>query len=171
MLNLAGFLKIANFEFARICDSARPNREGHHRMIQYMAPEILIGVSEYNEKVDVWSCGCLIAELVRAAPLFAGDSPIDQFMRICSIRGKPPAGSWPEFDAAISEHPSTILDEANRLNESFEGVEVPDALLDLLNQLLALNPMDRITAEQATNHPYFDTISSVLRAQCEPLAD
>jgi serine/threonine protein kinase len=169
MLNSVGLLKIGNFEYARIRDGPLVSGESDHKMIQYSAPEILIGVSECNEKVDVWSCGCIIAELVRLAPIFAGDSGIDQLARICAFRGRPPIGNWPEFDAAALTHTLPIPETPPNLGAMFQGLDVPETLLNLLDQLLTLDPRDRITAEQARKHPYFAEVSNVLRAQCEPL--
>lgn len=55
----------------------------------YKAPEILYGVKNYNEKVDLWSTGCLLAELLDHCPIFTGTTDLDQLARIARIVGSP----------------------------------------------------------------------------------
>ncbi|KAG6480423.1 hypothetical protein ZIOFF_063923 [Zingiber officinale] len=61
----------------------------------YRAPEILLGSRHYSTPVDVWSVGCIFAEMVNQRPLFPGDSEIDELFKIFSILGTPNEGTWP----------------------------------------------------------------------------
>lgn len=56
----------------------------------YRAPEIMLTWRRYNEKVDIWSAGCIFAEMILGKPLFPGKNHINQFMVITQILGSPP---------------------------------------------------------------------------------
>jgi len=61
----------------------------------YRAPEILLGGKQYATAVDIWSIGCIFAEMVMRAPLFPGDSEIDELFRIFRVLGTPTEETWP----------------------------------------------------------------------------
>lgn len=61
----------------------------------YRAPEILLGARQYACAVDVWSIGCIFAEMITRRPLFPGDSEIDELFRIFRVLGTPSEESWP----------------------------------------------------------------------------
>ena len=61
----------------------------------YRAPEILLGEPEYTAAVDMWSVGAIFAEMVTSAPLFAGNSEIDQLYKIFKVLGTPDENIWP----------------------------------------------------------------------------
>ena len=61
----------------------------------YRAPEIFFGALEYSTPVDVWSVGCIFAELFLGRPLFYGDSEIGMIVKITEIFGKPDEAQWP----------------------------------------------------------------------------
>lgn len=61
----------------------------------YRAPELLLGAPLYSTPVDVWSAGCILAELATGQPLFRGDSEIGQLLAIFRLLGTPTEGSWP----------------------------------------------------------------------------
>ena len=61
----------------------------------YRAPEVLLGTT-YATPVDIWSCGCIFAELYRKSPLFPGKYETDQLAKIFQVLGTPPASAWPE---------------------------------------------------------------------------
>jgi p38 MAP kinase len=56
----------------------------------YRAPEIMLTWRRYNEKVDIWSAGCIFAEMMTGRPLFLGKNYIDQFLVITQLLGNPP---------------------------------------------------------------------------------
>lgn len=77
-----GNLKIADFGLARAFGI--PVRAYTHEVVTlwYRAPEVLLGSPRYSCPVDIWSVGCIMAELITKKPLFQGDSEIDQLFRI-----------------------------------------------------------------------------------------
>lgn len=94
LVNRAGALKVADFGLARAFSV--PIRAYTHEVVTlwYRAPEILLGGKEYALGVDMWSVGCIMAELVSKKPLFPADSEIDMLMRVfrCEAAGPQEAG-------------------------------------------------------------------------------
>jgi serine/threonine protein kinase len=152
-------VKLADFGLARL--SAIPNGPYTFEVVTlwYRAPELLLGANRYSTSVDVWSIGCIFAEMATGMPLFPGRSDIDQLFKIFQRRGTPTADVWPavtrlphynpEFPQ-WKEQPITDylpLDSAT-LHNPHQGV-------DLLTKLLQYDPERRIACKTALQHPYF----------------
>ena len=88
-------LKLADFGLARAFGI--PVRAYTHEVVTlwYRSPEILLGARHYSTPVDVWSIGCIFAEMINHTALFPGDSEIDQLFRIFRVLGTPDDGMWP----------------------------------------------------------------------------
>ncbi|CAL9206768.1 unnamed protein product, partial [Musa hybrid cultivar] len=88
-------LKLADFGLARAFGI--PVRTFTHEVVTlwYRAPEILLGSRHYSTPVDVWSIGCIFAEMVNRRPLFPGDSEIDELFKIFRVLGTPNEDTWP----------------------------------------------------------------------------
>ncbi|EPR64751.1 putative cell-cycle-associated protein kinase [Toxoplasma gondii RUB] len=127
----------------------------------YRPPELLFGADRYGQAVDMWSVGCIMAELLTGSPLFPGANEIDQLSRIFSLRGTPTTAA-----ALLDEEPS-LWPLASSLPSFFPFTHTkPKSLksvlpfccadsLDLLDKLLQLDPSKRITAAEALNHRWF----------------
>ena len=63
----------------------------------YRPPDVLLGNQNYNSKIDIWSIGCIMAELVNNKPLFTGKNEEDQMRKIFSKMGSPDEDIWPEL--------------------------------------------------------------------------
>ncbi|CAK8578118.1 unnamed protein product [Lathyrus sativus] len=152
-------LKLADFGLARAFGI--PVRTFTHEVVTlwYRAPEILLGSRHYSTPVDVWSVGCIFAEMINQRPLFPGDSEIDELFKIFRITGTPNEDTWPgvtslpDFKSAFPKWPSKDL---ATLVPSLE----PSGL-DLLSSMLRLDPSRRITARGALDHEYFKDIKFV----------
>ena len=86
----AGAVRLADFGLARLV--LHPKRTITHEVetLWYRAPEILLGQKHYTEAVDVWSLGCIYAELFKRKPFFVGSGhEIEQIFQIMKIRGTP----------------------------------------------------------------------------------
>ena len=124
----------------------------------YRAPELLLGSKEYGTEIDIWSAGCVFAELLTGNLLFyENGKEKDQINKIFSICGTPNEKNWP----GITSLPNYKLFSQktvykNNLREHFKDNKlIDDITFDLLNKLLELNPKKRITAEEALNHDFF----------------
>lgn len=149
-------LKLADFGLARAFGI--PVRTYTHEVVTlwYRAPEILLGSKQYSTPVDVWSIGCIFAELVMKHPLFPGDSEIDELFRIFRILGSPTEETWPGV-TSLPDYKGTFPRwERKKMSEVVPGL---DRLgLDLLEQMLAYEPSKRISAKAALSHPYFNDL-------------
>ncbi|CAN1853420.1 Cell division control protein 2 homolog A, partial [Linum perenne] len=152
-------LKLADFGLARAFGI--PVRTFTHEVVTlwYRAPEILLGSRHYSTPVDVWSVGCIFAEMVNQHPLFPGDSEIDELFKIFRIMGTPNEDIWPgvtslpDFKSSFPKWPSKDLATV---------VQTLDlAGIDLLRKMLCLDPSKRITARTALEHEYFKDVGFV----------
>jgi len=101
--------------------------------------------------VDVWSCGCIFAELISRKPLFPGLNESDQLSRILGVLGTPPEEEWPKDTDVLRAN------FANYRPRDFSEIlpEIEPEARDLLQKMLHFDPKKRITASQALAHPYF----------------
>eukprot|EP01112_Ceratiomyxa_fruticulosa_P001028 TRINITY_DN10_c0_g1_i1.p1 TRINITY_DN10_c0_g1~~TRINITY_DN10_c0_g1_i1.p1 ORF type:complete len:302 (+),score=58.38 TRINITY_DN10_c0_g1_i1:211-1116(+) len=156
LIDREGGLKLADFGLARAFTV--PIRAYTHEVVTlwYRAPEILLGSRHYAAPMDIWSVGCIFAELLTRDPLFPGDSEIDQLYRIFRALGTPDENSWPgvsEFPDYQTSFPAWRGEPLNQI------IECNDPLaLDLLSKMLTYEPGMRITAKQALEHAYFNEL-------------
>lgn len=119
----------------------------------YRAPEILLGGKQYSTGVDMWSAGCIFAEMVTKKPLFPGDSEIDEIFKIFKILGTPKESEWPGVES-LPDYKPTFPNWIRADDAAI--VDTPDEdLHDLLDALLIYDPASRMSAKQAVIHPYF----------------
>lgn len=127
----------------------------------YRPPEILLGQRQYSTPVDLWSLGCIFAEMAQKRPLFCGDSEIDQLFKIFRIMGTPKESTWPGV-STLPDFKSSFPRWATPSNmTSAFAKEVPNLCaqgVDLLSKLVVFDPYQRLTAEEALRHPYFDDV-------------
>merc|ERR1711971_1055936 len=95
LINKEGYLKLADFGLARAFGI--PVRSYTHEVVTlwYRAPDVLMGSRKYSTPVDIWSVGCIFAELVNGRPLFPGNTDTDQLQKIFKLLGTPSEQSWP----------------------------------------------------------------------------
>ncbi|ORX49538.1 Pkinase-domain-containing protein [Hesseltinella vesiculosa] len=128
----------------------------------YRAPEIMLSNRSYGKAIDIWSAGCILAELLGKRVLFKGSDYVDQLKRIIAILGLPEDTSFwdqgttegvmdyiKQLRNADGDPPATTSIDFQELlpNSSADGI-------DLLTCLLQLDPSKRLTAAQALQHPY-----------------
>ena len=166
MLNRNGLLKLANLGSARAYSVPIPAMTPHLKNLWYCAPELLLGTEVYGLETDMWSVGCVLAEMVRRTPIFRGDSEIDQLMHIFEVMGTPSDSEWPEWKTLPMYR--VELPEFDKLNFKEFMENVDPQLLDLISKILVLNPAKRITALEALEHEYFKEIPETLYTMCMP---
>jgi len=167
----AGMVKIADLGLARIYQSPlKPlSDNGVVVTIWYRAPEILLGARHYTKAIDMWAVGCIFAELMTRSPLFPGaekktsssELQVNQLQKIAGWAGKLSPEIWP--DCVKLPHWNSIQ---NLIPEDASGggyakhrqtitTHYGESALDLLNEMLNYNPITRISAKDALQHPYF----------------
>ena len=157
-------LRIGDFGLAR---GASPRDEHTNQLTEYVvtrwyrAPELLCGNESYGEPIDLWSIGCILAEILGQKPLFPGRDVLSQLRLICTIIPVPRDESLRmciHNDKAIEFIQSIARSTSNPppLSERFPGA--PLAALDLLAQLLSFDPAKRITAAEALRHPWMEEL-------------
>ncbi|KAE9550982.1 hypothetical protein FO519_005797 [Halicephalobus sp. NKZ332] len=112
----------------------------------YRAPELLFGSITYDPKVDIWACGCILAEYLNGSPLFMGFNDIDQIFKVFSILGTPNEATWPGW-STLPDAKKILFDDTSP-NLDWSRI-VPMASLpvnQMIQDLIRLNPESRLTA-------------------------
>jgi serine/threonine protein kinase len=158
LINSMGQIKLADFGLARAFGI--PIRTYTHEVVTlwYRAPEILLGARQYACAVDVWSIGCIFAEMITRRPLFPGDSEIDELFRIFRVLGTPSEETWPGVTRLPDFKPTFPKWASQELQHCVPGLCERGA--DLLQQMLAYAPSSRISAKAALSHAYFSVLVS-----------
>lgn len=158
LLTSGNVLKLADFGLARAFQV--PMHTYTHEVVTlwYRAPEILLGEKHYTPAVDMWSVGCIFAELTRRKVLFRGDSEIGQLFEIFQVLGTPTdtEGSWPGVSRLPDYRDVFPKWTAKRLGQVLPELH-PDAI-DLLSKMLKYDPRERISAKEALQHPWFSDL-------------
>ncbi|KAL5032465.1 Cyclin-dependent kinase catalytic subunit, variant 2 [Batrachochytrium dendrobatidis] len=156
LIDQHGMLKLADFGLARAFGI--PLRTYTHEVVTlwYRSPEILLGSKHYSTAVDIWSVGCIFAEMVIKHPLFPGDSEIDEIFRIFRALGTPTETTWPGFSSLPDYKPNFPTWSPQSMTELVPNLDMDG--LDLLQRMLAYDPAARISAKRAMNHPYFKDV-------------
>lgn len=160
LLNSDCHVKLCDFGLARsVADTENQNKEmpvltDYVATRWYRAPEILLGSTRYTKGVDMWSIGCILAELLGGVPLFPGESTMNQLEKIIEVTGWP---SKADIKSIKSKFTTTMLESLNVRKQKPLSELFPNACEDalhLLDNLLQFNPEKRLTADEALKHRY-----------------
>jgi cell division cycle 2-like protein len=124
----------------------------------YRAPELLLGTDKYGEEIDIWSIGCIFAELLTREPLFQGRNEVDQLSKIFALLGTPTTVTWPGFRSlpnAKALHPVLSKTSTSSGLSPSQFSYMTQSGFKLLSSLLSLNPAPRPSAAEILKHPYF----------------
>lgn len=161
LFNNRGELKICDFGMSRQYGSPMKPYTELVVTLWYRAPELLLGGEKYSTAVDMWSVGCIMAELLTKEPLFKGKNEIDQLSQIFKTLGTPNESAWPGLSELLGAKANFVKQPHNLLRKKFPVTPftispvLSDLGFDLLNKLLTYDPEKRITADTALNHPWF----------------
>lgn len=149
-------MKIADFGLARAYTVPVPKYTHEVVTVWYRAPEILLGSPLYSVPVDLWSVGCVFAEMATGQPLFAGDSEIDTIFKVFQKLGTPKVEDWPGLSDLPEFHPTFPMWQPRGWeNIRNTKAQVGSAGIDVLERLLAYDPRKRLSAAKAQRHSYF----------------
>jgi len=145
-------VKLADFGLAKVFGSPDKRYSPQCITLWYKPPELLYGASLYGPTVDIWSAGCIFAELMLRRPFMTGNNDLDQLGKIFQALGTPTDADWPEMRTLPNFIEFEEVAKPN-LRQVFTAAS-PDAI-DLLSKMLMFDPNKRITAKEALAHPYF----------------
>ncbi|XP_018495667.1 mitogen-activated protein kinase 1 isoform X2 [Galendromus occidentalis] len=159
LLNTTCDLKICDFGLARVAD---PDHDHTGFLTEYVAtrwyraPEIMLNSKGYTQSIDMWSVGCILAEMLSNRPIFPGKHYLDQLNLILGILGSP---GHEDLSCIINDKARLYLQSLPvKPRIPFQRL-YPDAdpkALDLLDKMLTFNPARRITVADALAHPYLE---------------
>ena len=143
----------------KLCDfgSAKKIQKGESNVSYicsryYRAPELIFGATDYSAAIDVWSTGCVIAELLLGQPLFPGESGVDQLVEIIKILGTPTRKQIESMNPDYKVYKFPIV-KCYTWKEVFKKCEnVPDDFIDLLKKILIFDPFKRLKPLDALAH-------------------
>ncbi|KAJ6955301.1 hypothetical protein NC652_006670 [Populus alba x Populus x berolinensis] len=148
-------LKICDFGSAKMLVPGEPNIS-YICSRYYRAPELIFGASEYTSAIDIWSVGCVLAELLLGQPLFPGESSVDQLVEIIKVLGTPTREEIKCMNPNYTEFKFPQI-KAHPWHKIFHKRMPPEAV-DLVSRLLQYSPKMRCTALEACAHPFFDDL-------------
>ncbi|XP_049277737.1 protein kinase shaggy-like isoform X2 [Anopheles funestus] len=148
-------LKLCDFGSAKQLLDGEPN-VSYICSRYYRAPELIFGAINYTTKIDVWSAGCVLAELLLGQPIFPGDSGVDQLVEIIKVLGTPTREQIKEMNPNYTEFKFPQI-KSHPWQKVFRTRTPPEAIA-LVSRLLEYTPGTRITPMQACAHPFFNEL-------------
>ncbi|KAH8078311.1 kinase-like domain-containing protein [Filobasidium floriforme] len=174
LLNANCDLKICDFGLAR--STAQPNLDvgANAYMTEYVAtrwyraPEVMLSFKEYTKAIDMWSVGCILAEMINGRPLFPGRDYHHQLSLILDVLGTPMMDDFQEITSSRSKDYLRAL--PFRTKRDFRSLcpKASPTAIDFLERCLTFSPSKRITVQEALAHPYLEPYHD---DQDEPSAD
>ncbi|KAL0283825.1 UNVERIFIED_CONTAM: Mitogen-activated protein kinaseMMK2 [Sesamum angustifolium] len=127
----------------------------------YRAPELLLNCSEYTTAIDVWSAGCILAEIVTREPLFPGKDYVHQLKLITELLGTPDEASLKFLRSDNAKRYVKHLPMFPKQNLSARFPNLSPLALDLLGKMLIFDPDQRITVDEALCHPFLSSLHDI----------
>ncbi|CAG7981208.1 unnamed protein product [Penicillium salamii] len=144
-------IKLCDFGLARTVDTTMT---GYVSMRHYRAPETMLTWQKYTVQVDMWSAGCILAELIAGTPLFPGQSHADQFSVILDLLGSVPQSVLQTIPSQNTSKYIAGLPVRTKRSFADKLCNASSDAIDLLEKLLVWDPNERLIAGDALEHPY-----------------
>jgi len=155
-----GEVKMADFGSAKVLDADHVSMS-YICSRYYRAPELLMGSTNYSTKIDIWSAGCILAEMLMGKPIFAGVDTQDQFVKIVLVLGTPNLSDLWAMKKNYKQHLRFPKIEPLYFGDILPSdAEDVDNAAHLLNAMLCFNPKTRYSIEDVLRHPFFDEIKT-----------
>ena len=172
LCTIQGTLKICDFGLARGISSqllgqmTTETGRTHHitnyvATRWYRAPELILTRTNYSKAIDIWACGCILAELYGRKPVFIGNDHMHQFAEILKVLGTPSNDDLLSYGSRVAWE---LFCPPKRQHKKIAWSQIyPFASkngLDLLEKLVLWNPEARLKVEQALEHPFFKDVKN-----------
>ncbi len=158
-------------ERVKICDfgSSKFIKKGQTKSTPYIvsryyrAPELLLGLNSYDEKIDIFAAGCIMAELFTLTPIFPGKTEGLQLFEQMCVLGKPGVNYFNKFNLPqnflnfFNEMDEVIPYDLKKLlnkNKVYDNDKIENAA-HLLSKIICWEPSDRLSATEVLKHPFF----------------
>ncbi|KAK4425763.1 putative serine/threonine-protein kinase [Sesamum alatum] len=156
LIDDGGVLKIADFGLASFFDpNSKQPMTNRVVTLWYRPPELLLGATDYGVGVDLWSAGCILAELFFGKPIMTGRTEVEQLHRIFKLCGSPSEEYWKKSKLPHATIFKPQQAYKRRVAEAFK--DFPPSSLPLIETLLAIDPAERQTAAAALTSEFFTT--------------
>ncbi|VFQ77653.1 unnamed protein product [Cuscuta campestris] len=157
LVNNEGILKIGDFGLATFVSAKNNKQPLTSRVVTlwYRPPELLLGSTDYGVTVDLWSAGCVFAELFFGKPLLKGRTEVEQLHKIFKLCGSPPDAYWENSKRPLAAIFKPQYAYESTLRERCK--ELPKSAVNLIQTLLSIEPYERGTASSSLNSEYFYT--------------
>jgi len=157
LINEKNEVKIGDFGLARIFSNIDKKRYTNQVVtVCYRAPELFLGETNYSTKIDVWSLGCILIEILTKRAIFYNKDEKSIFPLMCQICGTLNGEYWknlPNYKFYSSIIPEEGLkSQINKKNQLFKDLD--EVTLDIIQKMLNLNPEERITIDGILEHPF-----------------
>lgn len=159
LVDTEGHIKLADFGLARAFSVPMGTYTHEVVTLWYRPPEILLGSHYYTTSVDIWSLGCIFAEMVLRRPFLRGDSEIHQLYTIFKLFGTPDHNVWPGVTQLEAYKPAFPQWSPSPMPKPIVALGVDQ----LLQRLMEYDPSKRMQAKEALVDPYFDDVEPVSR--------
>jgi negative regulator of PHO system len=156
LINSKGQLKLGDFGLARAFGIPVNTFSNEVVTLWYRAPDVLLGSRTYNTSIDIWSAGCIMAEMYTGRPLFPGTTNEDQIVRIFRIMGTPTERTWPNITQFPEYKTNFQMYATQELRQILPQIDPTG--INLLSRMLQLRPEMRISAKEALSHPWFSDL-------------
>ncbi|EDV42047.1 uncharacterized protein Dana_GF17782 [Drosophila ananassae] len=151
----SGILKLCDFGSAKQLITGEPN-VSYICSRYYRAPELIFGATDYTTKIDLWSAGCVLAELLLGQLIFPGDSGVDQIVEIVKVMGTPTADQLHDMNPHYKQFKLPQL-KPHPWPKVFR-IRTPAEAIDLVSKMLIYSPNQRVTPLMGCAHPFFDEL-------------
>mmetsp|Transcript_5760 Transcript_5760/g.6258 ORF Transcript_5760/g.6258 Transcript_5760/m.6258 type:complete len:403 (-) Transcript_5760:36-1244(-) len=157
LLNNEGVIKICDFGLARAYSEPLAAMSQPVVTLWYRCPELLLGQRIYSTAIDMWSVGCVFAELLTGEPLIPGRSELEQLDQMFKLLGTPNEKLWPGFSKLPNVQKVKFENQPyNNIRSKIAKDRLTETGFLLLMNMLCYNPEKRITAKDAVRHAYFE---------------
>ena len=163
LINNKGQLKLGDFGLARAYGIPVNTFSNEVVTLWYRAPDVLLGSRTYNTSIDMWSAGCIMAEMYTGRPLFPGTTNEDELQKIFRLMGTPSERSWPGISQFPEYKPTFHVYATQDLRSILPQVD--QLGLDLLSRMLQLRPDMRVSAKEALSHAWFRDLGQLRQQQ------